>query len=613
MRTSSLKKTRIIYSLLSFFSLFKKTGIKYHYFLVAAVFSLIAGIFEGISVVVMIPLLKGIITLNFHASIQNKILEHFIRTVSPHLNLTNTMIFILLVVIVFLSALLKNIFQYVAQTSFAYLVRRFTNKLRAELFHRYLSFGKLFFDQTSVGYLQNLITDFPNLLSQKLFQTSAALTQTCFLIIYFTIMCFISLKLTFVIIITAPLFYFSIQWLIMKIQRTSDAHAYYYTLISKKIQNVLSCIPLVKAYANEDREERDFSHINQTVTDLEFSVDKKYILILPFQEMIMLIVMLFLISAMAFMVLKQGQEIGKFLVYFYILKKSINVLGGINNSIGYIATASGPISNITAIFESDKDIFFVKNGAENFEGLKKSIEIKNLNFSYPDNNTNALEGINLSIEKGKITAIVGETGAGKTTLINLLLRFYDCPPSTIFIDGTDIRRFAIKSLMAYMVMVSQEGLLFNDTLKSNIIYGLDRNVPTKELQQAIDKARLSDFINSLPQGMETLIGDRGTRLSGGEKQRLAIARALLKPADIIILDEATNALDTQTEKLIQEAISEAIKGKTAIIIAHRLSTIRNADKIIVIENGRLVETGSLNELLEKKNKFYQYWQVQKFF
>jgi len=198
-------------------------------------------------------------------------------------------------------------------------------------------------------------------------------------------------------------------------------------------------------------------------------------------------------------------------------------------------------------------------------------------------------------------------------LINLILCFYECPPSSIFVDDCDIKEFTAKSLRKHTALVSQETLLFNDSLRANIVYGLHRDVSEEEFIEISKKARLYDFIMSLPDKLDTLIGDRGVMLSGGEKQRVSIARALLKKAEILILDEATSSLDTHTERLIQEAIDEAVKGRTTIVIAHRLSTIRNADKIIVIGNGRVAEEGSLNELLAKKGKFYEYWEEQKFF
>ena len=260
----------------------------------------------------------------------------------------------------------------------------------------------------------------------------------------------------------------------------------------------------------------------------------------------------------------------------------------------------------------DKDKFFVVEGKKVFKSLERKIEFKNLNFSYVKE-VGVLKDITFSIEEGKLTAIVGPTGVGKTTLIDLLLRYYDCPPSSIFMDGIDIRNFTLSSLRGQLALVSQDTLLFNDTLKNNIIYGLDRDISDKELIEVVKKARLYDFIIKLPDKLDTYIGDRGVKLSGGEKQRVSIARALLKDAEILILDEATSSLDSRTERLIQEAIAEAIRGRTTVVVAHRLSTIKNADKIVIIEEGTVAEEGVLDKLLAQKGKFYQYWEEQKFY
>ena len=191
------------------------------------------------------------------------------------------------------------------------------------------------------------------------------------------------------------------------------------------------------------------------------------------------------------------------------------------------------------------------------------------------------------------------------------MRYYNCPPDSILFDGKDVRDFTLPSYLEHIAIVSQETLLLHDTLGNNICYGL-HDVSEKRLQEVVERSRLTDFVAALPEGLDTLIGDRGVKLSGGEKQRVSIARALLKGADILILDEATSSLDSQTEKLIQDAIDDAITGRTAIVIAHRLSTIKHADKIVVIEDGRLVEQGNLDDLLAKKQKFYQLWEEQKF-
>ena len=265
--------------------------------------------------------------------------------------------------------------------------------------------------------------------------------------------------------------------------------------------------------------------------------------------------------------------------------------------------------NDATLFD-DTDKYYVKGGTVRFDGLKSGISCKNLSFSY-DDEKDVLHNVSFEIPKGSMTAVVGPTGSGKSTLINLLMRFYDCPEGSLFLDGTDIRSFSLDHYLKHIASVSQETLLLHDTLRYNITYGLN-TISDHDLMQVIERARLSDFIASLPKGLDTLIGDRGVRLSGGEKQRVSIARALLKGAEILILDEATSSLDSHTEKLIQEAIDEAVKDRTSIVIAHRLSTIQHADQILVLENSRLVEAGTLDALLQKKGKFSQLWEEQKF-
>jgi subfamily B ATP-binding cassette protein MsbA len=326
----------------------------------------------------------------------------------------------------------------------------------------------------------------------------------------------------------------------------------------------------------------------------------------------LLVAVLLLISFMTFVIQKEKTgEIGTFLVYFYILKRSQTAFNALNNVRTSLAYANGPISAISEILD-DKDKFFVEDGGKEFSELKEGIDFRHLSFSYIKGKE-VLRDVTLKIDKGKFLALVGPSGGGKTTLINLILRFYDCPPNSILIDGNDIRSFTLKSLRSRIAVVSQDAWLFNDTIRNNIVYGLKKDIPAEQVARAAKNARLLDFINSLPEGFDTYIGDRGVKLSGGEKQRLSIARALLKGADILILDEATSSLDTKTERLIQESINEMIEHKTVIAIAHRLSTIQHADRIIVIDNGRTLEEGTLNELLAGKGLFYEYWKDQKFF
>lgn len=590
----------------------KKININPFYFVVPAVLSILSAVFEGISVSAVIPLLKGVFTMNFIFVKDLPVFKFFTVFFPSFLELNNTMIFVVLLGVIFTAGLLKNILRYFSSLMVCLQMRHIANILRQIIFWRYLSFGKMFFDRSNIGHLYNVLVSFTSLITQELSNVHSFLSEFFTFLAYIVIMFVISWKLSLLVIVTFPVLTYSVKILIEKIKKTSVSYTTHYGLFSKQISNILSCIPLVKLYTNEEQERTKFSAVSTGVENIEFSLDKKSQLIVPLQEIIMLVIVLLAVSLMAFVVVKRrSADVASLLVYFYLLRMSYRSFGFFNIIKTSLARVSGPISDINNIL-SDKDKFFIPSGKRNFSGLKGEIEFKNLTFSYSQERQ-VLKGINFSIEKNKITAIVGPTGAGKTTLVNLLLRFYDSPAGSILMDGQDIRDFDLKSLLGHFAYVSQDAVLLNDTLKNNIIYGLEDRITEEELINAVKRSRLHDFIDSLPQGLDTHIGDKGVMLSGGEKQRVSIARAFLKGADILILDEATSSLDTKTEKLIQEAINEAVKDKTTIVIAHRLSTIQNADKIIVIENGRLIEEGSLAELLEKKGKFYEYWQEQKFY
>ena len=231
-----------------------------------------------------------------------------------------------------------------------------------------------------------------------------------------------------------------------------------------------------------------------------------------------------------------------------------------------------------------------------------------MDFGY-DADSLVLHNITLTIEKGKTTALVGASGAGKSTLADLIPRFYDPTAGRILLDGVDLREFKIDSIRRKMAVVSQDTFIFNTTARSNISYGSE-NATDEEIYEAARLANAMSFIQELPQGFDTILGDRGIRLSGGQRQRIAIARALLRNPEILILDEATSALDSVSEQLIQESIDKISVGRTVIAIAHRLSTIKNADKVIVMEQGRTVEQGSYQDLLSQRGELWKYHQMQ---
>lgn len=592
--------------------LFKRADIKMRSLVFPALLTLGSAVFDGASLGLLMPLAKGVMDMDFSFIINSHLLQKLIPQLIPLIQGSNSHVFFALIVLIFIATLLKNYLKYTASILLSKQVYRFQDRLRQLIFSRYLSFGKNYFDRNNIGHLNNVLMVHTDKICNVIRNLQSLLASFLTFFVYLIIMFVISWPLTFLSAAVFPVFYYGIGGLLKKIRRDSRAEFESRNEQSRQISNSLLAIPLIKAYTREDKEKTNFFRLSKAVTQAQLRIAQKQELIGPVQEIISVAALIFLISVIAFLYFRtSGSEVSGFLVFLVILRRGMGSLGSFNQIRVFFAALHAPLAEVSSIF-NDNDKFFVSAGAREFAGLRNRIEFCHLDFSYRKESP-VLRDLNAVIEKGKVTAIVGETGSGKSTLAHLLLRFYDCPPGAILMDGTDIREFTLQSLGARMAFVGQEAILFNDTLRKNITYGLDRTISETELANAFIKARLEEYISKLPQGLETQVGDRGVKLSGGEKQRVSIARAILKGADILIFDEATSALDSRTERLIQEAIDEAVCGRTAVVIAHRLSTIKHADKIIVLERGQIVESGTLEELLHAQSKFYSYWQEQKFF
>ena len=582
------------------------------FFLLPACLSLIASVFEGVSVGLLIPFVKGVIEMNFSFVREIPFFQVVVQYLPEPWKLRNAPLFGSLLLIIVGASVIKNIFTYLSALALSYQVTKVMHELRSLVFQRYLSFGKLYFDKTSLGGITQILMSSINRLSNALMNLNQCVNALFMLVVYVGMMSCISWQLTVLVFLAFPIFSFSMNWLVNKIKKTSGLETASRTELSRRLTNILSCIPLVKAYSREKEELEIFQSLSRDLHRSEFSLSKKMNLVYPIQEIMLHVMFLMLVCFITFLIVKiQTGIIAGYLVFFYIIKRSLNAMTVINGIKSHAAYVSGPIREILDVL-SDENKYQIAGGPETFTGLIQAIEFRNLSFYY-DEKRPVLKGLNLTIPKGKITALVGPSGAGKTTLINILMRFYDCGQGMLMLDGTEIHDYSLSSLRMHMAVVGQETLLFNESLRDNVTFGLEGTVTEPDLREAVRRARLSDFVRELPQGLETLIGDRGVQLSGGEKQRVSIARAMLKKAEILILDEATSALDSKTEKEIQEAIDAVVKGHTAIVIAHRLSTIRHADKIAVLDQGTILEEGSLDELLKNKGKFFELWEAQKFF
>ena len=578
---------------------------KWLYLILPTILAFMAALFDGISIGLLVPLLKGLIHKDFSFIQKYPLLQKLLTATGNRQDLSLIVIFSM---VILLATIFKHLLLYLSMLSIQCEMGRVISYLRILVFNSYLGYGKLFFDRADRGYLANVVGSLTTQTAAVLQSCQRLLTVIFQLGFYLAIMFFISWDITCYILLLFPLLHYALKWLIEKIRAGSYEHVRARKKMWNQVYNVLACMPLIHAHNTQDEEQRHFAGISDAVRKIEFSMASKWGLIGPLQETIMLAFILLLLLVLAVKLLQgNSNNLAEFLVYFYVLKRASGMFGIFNEFKTALARVDSPIKELSAMLDTTGK-FIVPQGRLEFAGLEESIVFKNLNFGYSPEKL-VLKNISLVIAKGQTTAIVGATGAGKTTLIHLLLRFYDCGSGMIYLDGRDIREFTLASLRRHIALVSQDTLVFNDTIANNITYGLGTVAPER-LLQVLQRARLQDFVNSLPEGLATLIGDRGVKLSGGERQRLAIARALLKGSEILILDEATCALDAITERLIQEAIEEALVGKTGIVIAHRYSTIKNSDKIIVIEDGAIAEQGAIGQLLNDQGRFYRYWQEQ---
>lgn len=564
-------------------------------------------IFEGISLILLAPLGRGAMDRDFSFVRENNFANILLKHI-PQFQ-TNLEIFILILFLMITSFIIHICLKYLSDTLIGKQTLKFSNGLRKRIFSKYLKFGKEFFDKNDYGGLSNTLLEHTYIINEKILAMHKSFFEIFATIVYLTIMLIISWKLTLFTLITFPPIHFIIKAITKKIKENSRRGIHMQRILRKKVFNSLTNIPLIKTYSMEKNEKNEFNKITEIADKIEYDILKGYRLIEPVQEIVFLIEISIIIIAMAYLISIEGpSKIASYVLFFVLLRKMVSSATAYGRLNGIFAQISDRIKNILELFDKQSPI--VSEGEKEFQELKEKISFKNLNFSY-NKSKKVLDGITIQIEKGKMTAIVGPSGSGKTTLASLILRFYECEKNKLFFDNVPVEKFTLKSLYKKMAYVSQDTLLFNDTLEKNLTFGM-QNISKKEIDKALKDARLNHLVDKLPNGIKTIIGDKGVKLSGGEKQRLSIARAILKKAQILILDEATSALDTKTEKQIQEAIKEITKQKTSIVIAHRLSTIKDSDKIIVLEDGKIKEEGTLKELLRKKGKFYNYWNEQKF-
>ena len=584
-----------------------RTRARYFYF--SILLAALAGFFGFIEMMFLMKLVQGIISGDFSAITR---IFRF-RVIPPAFSLSTEsygMTMIVYVTVFFLFAIFTSILSYASALSIEYQIQSADRNLRSMVFNRFLQFGKQYYDKKGLPGLQAILLRHTRLLAEQLRSYHQMLSKLFLLLAYLVVLFLLSWQLTLLTILLFSLvtsLYIALYKRMKHLAWREEQQKYN---VDQKVFDILSCIPLVKAYAREMGERENFEKLSLKESSLSFAIQKKMKFVQYAQEILSLIALLVIIIVMS-AALSRGNAItaSQYIVFYIVLRKIAPCFGAIGDFGMLFARSSVQSNAVLDILQNDKDKYLIPDGNMEFRGLKKHIEFRHLTFGYTKD-TPVLDDVSFSIKQGSKTAIVGSTGSGKTTLIHLLLRFYDCAPGAILIDDQDIRDYTLASWRTNVAVVSQDVFLFNDTIRLNIGYGLD-NLGEEDMMRAAQKACFHNVITKLPEQLETVIGERGAQLSGGEKQRATIARALLKSADIFILDEASSALDVRTERLVHDAIRDATSDKTLVIISHRLSTIKGADHIIVLDEGRVIEQGTFKTLLEKRGLFYKYWQEQR--
>ena len=575
-------------------------------FLLATVCMAFSALFDGVTLAMIVPLADKVLT-NKKIIIPTKLPLFWEGFIDKLNNLSAVTLLNYMAIGIIILFFLKGIFGFLQGYMMSDIGQLVVRDIRAKLYAKLQTLSLEYFTRKRGGELISRITNDVKVVENAVSYGSTDLVyQTLQIIIFLFVTFFIYFKLALVSIILVPLISLPIIKVGHVLRKLSKRSQERMADINSLLYETIIGTRIVKAFNMEDYEIRKFNQINHDYYKISMKSIKRLLILSPSTEFLGCIAGIFVFfwggkeviaGKLSFGVF--GLFLGSLLSLIRPFKKLSNV-----NSLNQQAVAAS--ERIYEVLETEQTVV-EKTDAIELGGFKNSVVFEGVWFNYGEQEI--LKDINLGVEKGSMLAIVGPSGTGKTTLVDLIPRFYDPKKGRILIDGIDIREVSLRSLRQQIGIVTQETILFNDTIRANIAYG-KTGASQKEIEQAAVQAHAHDFIKQMPSGYETIIGDRGMKLSGGERQRIAIARALLKNSPILILDEATSQLDSEAERVVQEALDRLIQGRTVFVIAHRLSTVRNAQRIIVVDKGRIAEHGSHSELLNREGLYRRLYQLQ---
>ena len=515
-----------------------------------------------------------------------------------------------LCLIIFGVFLFKNIFLYIKNVLVSYVQFSLIVRIRNKLYRHIHTLSMSYFNRKKSGELASVMMNDVNVMQNAFTTTFQKILVEPINILFFGVSLFIiDWKLSLVALMTLPLAGFLYISIGVSIRRKSKRIQEKIASIMHILTEVLYSIRVIKAFATKRYEIKKFESEGKRYFRLLFRRAKLKNLATPINEIIGVIIGVVLLWYGGMQVIQTeiltSEDFLRFILMLFAMLAPIKTLGTVNITIQNSLAAA---DRVFIILDSNPEINDKPNAKE-IKSFSEEIRFDNVSFDYGKNSVPVLKNVSFSIPKGSVVALVGASGSGKSTVADLIPRFYDTTSGSVKIDGEDIREIKLESLRRMMGIVSQEVVLFNDTVRYNISYG-QPETKDNDIIFAAKSANAMEFIDSLPEGLDTVIGERGVKLSGGQKQRLSIARAIIKNPPFLILDEATSSLDSESEKLVQHAIDQLMKDRTVLVIAHRLSTVKNADDIVVLEKGEIIERGTHNTLIQEDGLYRHLYNIQ---
>ncbi len=500
-----------------------------------------------------------------------------------------------------LATVIKNISRYLALYYLVILRNKVIQDIRKKVFNKMLDLPISYFSNERKGDLiSRMSNDVKEVEWSLMASLEAIFKEPVTILVYIATLVFMSPKLTLFVVVLLPVAGGSIALLGKSLRRKSKRNQEQQSLVLSFLEESIGGVRIIKAFVVESIFKKKFADINQSATTANIKVNHRGDMASPISETLGITVAAVILWFGGNMVFNEQLTGSAFLAYFAIFSQVIPPFKQLSNAFPMFQRGAVSMDRYEEILNADIKIPEPENPVI-VEQFNHSIEFNNVSFSY--GKEEVVKQVSFSIPKNKKIALVGSSGSGKSTLADLLPRFYDVTKGEITIDGVNVKDISTQQLRSLMGIVTQEAILFNDTIANNIKFGLD-NVSQAQLEEACKMANALDFINETEHQFETVIGERGSKLSGGQRQRIAIARALLRNPQILILDEATSALDNESERLVQEALDHLKEGRTSLVIAHRLSTIKDADEIIILKHGKIIERGNHYDLMTREGVYY---------